>query len=84
MAERDYSYIEYYRKAVENSDAEQIFQYKHTLNLAEAVRDFRSGSLRRINHLIQYGKPNMEIKEARWDIYKVSASFHFKRKNHPL
>ena len=38
--------------------------------------------LRQINHLIQIDeKPNLELKEPRWEIYKISISFSFQSKN---
>ena len=37
--------------------------------------------LRQINHLIQIDeKPNLELKEPRWEIYKISISFNFHSK----
>ena len=52
----------------------------HTWNMildAESARDFFAvSSLRQFNHLIQFDdKPNFEIKEPRWEIYKISLTF---------
>jgi len=52
----------------------------HTWNMildAESTRDvFAVSSLRQFNHLIQFDdKPNFEIKEPRWEIYKISLTF---------
>ena len=64
---RDYSYIEYYRRS-ENS--ENLYIKFH-----ESKRDYFSASLRQVNHLVQIGKPNIELLEAKWELYKVSISF---------
>ena len=81
-AERDYSWIEYKRKAFENqTDPALKEKYLHRLQDVEARRDFHTGSLRPIDHLIQFdNNPNMELKEARWEIYKISISFAHKGK----
>jgi len=52
----------------------------HLLRESEAMRDFHKGSIRQINHLIQFGPQNLALTEARCEIYKVSVSFEFKRK----
>ena len=42
----------------------------------EAERDYFTASLRQINHLIQIDeKPNLEMMEPRWELYKISISF---------
>ena len=72
--EKDYSYIDFYRKSYENltvKDADAL----HQLRDAEARRDFWTGSVREIHHLIQQTPPNIELKEARCEIYKISVSF---------
>ena len=73
-SEKDYSYIDFYRKSYENltvKDADAL----HQLRDAEARRDFWTGSIREIHHLIQQTPPNIELKEARCEIYKISVSF---------
>ena len=80
--DRDYSYIDFYLKAYENENqpARKIDRL-HRLRLNEADRDFHTGSIRQINHLIQFDpKPNLELKEARLEIYKISVSFEPKCK----
>ena len=76
-ATRDYSYIELYRKAFEyenNPDAKKILYYQ--LLDAESKRDYHTGSMRQINNLIQMDStPNLELKEVRSEIYKISMSF---------
>ena len=61
----------------------------HTWNMildAESARDFFAvSSLRQFNHLIQFDdKPNFEIKEPRWEIYKISLTFPSTGKNQLL
>ena len=42
----------------------------------EGLRDYFTPSLRQINHLIQFDqKPNLELMEPKWELYKVSISF---------
>ena len=56
-------------------------KYLHHLREFEARRDFFTGSLRQINHLIQIdATPNLELKQAKCEIYKVSVSFESKCK----
>ena len=74
--ERDYSYIEYYRKAYENMQIEEEKRYYYFMLLhAEAARDYNTTSIRQIDHLVQLGKPNFDLKEPECDLYKVSISF---------
>ena len=78
----DYSYIDFYLKAYENeTQPARKITLLHILRESEAERDFHSGSIRQINHLIQFDpKPNLELKEARQEIYKISVSFEPKCK----
>ena len=81
-SDQDYSYIDFYLKAYENEirPARKIGRL-HELRENEAIRDFHTGSIRQINHLIQFDpKPNLELKEARQEIYKISVSFEPKCK----
>ena len=72
----DYGYIEYYRKSWENStDPEHKKKAFKAMLTHEAKRDFFTISLRQINHLIQIGPPNFELKEPRCEMYKISLSF---------
>ena len=74
--EKDFSYIDFFRKAYENETQHgKKMLYLHQLRGTEAFRDFWTGSLRSVNHLIQIGSPNLELKEARCEIYKISISF---------
>ena len=75
---RDYSYLEYYRKAYSYEyDPIKKADWFHALLDAEGRRDYHLGSIRPINHAIQFDQtPNLELKEAKWEIYKVSVGFH--------
>ena len=72
--ERDYSYIDLLRKAYENETVKDPLDL-HQIRDAEARRDFWTGSIREINHLIQVTMPNIQLKDARCEIYKISVSF---------
>ena len=74
--QKDFSYIDLYKKAYKYAKTGQQKNAYHLLREAEARRDFHTGTLRQINHLIQIDKtPNTEFKEARWEIYKISVNF---------
>ena len=75
--EKDYSYIDFYLKAYENeTQPARKINRLHRLRTSQAQKDFHTGSLRQINHLIQSDpKPNLELKEVRQEIYKISVSF---------
>ena len=87
LAERDYGYVAYFRKAMENtwehgvrdlSGRDLPVKEKRIQQTMyhEARRDYFSASLRQINHLIQIDqKPNLELMEPKWELYKVSISF---------
>ena len=80
--DRDYSYINFFRKAYEY-ETEPVLKIDrlHILRGSESERDFHTGSIRQIYHLIQFDpKPNLELKEARLEIYKISVSFEPERK----
>ena len=75
--EANYSYIEYYRKAMMNhTDPGAKLTKLLVLKYHEGRRDYFSPSLRQINHLIQIDeKPNLELMEPKWELYKISISF---------
>ena len=81
-ANKDFAYIDLYRKSYEyQTDPEKKTRLLYALRAAEARRDFFIGSLKPINHLIQFGQePNLDLKEVRSEIYKISVSFKPKRK----
>ena len=76
-SERNYSYMDYYQKAYENEKCitrKKVALYE--LRLREAHRDFYTCSIRQMDNLIQIDPtPNLELKEARCEIYKISVSF---------
>ena len=75
--ERDFSYINFIRKAYEiiKDPSEKSFYFGY-FQYCEAERDFFAGSIRQINNLIQLDPtPNLDLKEARCEIYKISVSF---------
>ena len=72
----DYGYIEYFQKSMENvSDSEVKEVLFKKIKSEEARRDYYIESLKQINHLIQIGKPNFELTEPKWELYKISISF---------
>ena len=76
--------IDLTRKAYDNETRPWYrWKYLHQLRAHEAQRDFDAGSIRQIDHLIQIDPtPNLELKEARCEIYKISVSFESKREFH--
>ena len=82
-AQWDYEYIEYYKKAMANStDLNTKTEFLYCVKHQEAYRDFYTESLRHINHLYQIDEmPNLELKEPRCEIYKISLSFRAQRKS---
>ena len=90
-AARDYSYIEYLRKSVLSCNfqaAADIGQKENMLNLLkfhETKRDYFTASLRPVNHLLQIDeKPNLELVEPKWELYKISISFQPIREFHKI
>ena len=79
----DFGFIEYYREAIAlYKDPDDRSRHLHLIKYCEAQRDFHTPSLRHINHLIQIDeKPNLELREPRCEIYKISLSFQPRRKS---
>ena len=73
----DFSYLEFIRKAVEyETDQEVKSNYLHSLRNHEANRDIWTASIKEIKPLIQLCPgPNLELKEAKVELYKISVSF---------
>ena len=74
----DYDYVDYYRKAYEYTDSckekeESLYDWRN----AEALRDFYTGSVTEIKHLIQLDRTPCDLKEPKWELYKISISFSF-------
>ena len=80
FAERDYGYIEYFRKSMAAS-ADPLLKENILIKILnnEAMRDFYTTSLMPIKHMIQIGKPNLELSEPKWELYKISISFQFRK-----
>ena len=76
----DYGYIEYYQKSLENtSSPKERERMLNQIKFNEARRDYWTESVKSINHLVQYDeKPNHEIKEPKWDLYRLTISFQAK------
>ena len=83
-AARDYGYIEYLRKSLINAPDCQKELVLLTIMAEENRREYYTASLRQINHLIQIGKPNLELMEPKWELYKISISFHRIREFHTV
>ena len=76
----DWDYIEYYRKAYEYQNEDVLKRnFLTALRKAEAKRDFYTGLIKEIKHLEQFDPtPNIELREAKWEVYKVTISNSFK------
>ena len=74
---RDYSFLEFFRKAVEyETDQEIQSRYLHALRDNEATQNLWTASIKEIKPLIQFCPgPNLELKEAKVELYKISVSF---------
>ena len=77
----DYSYIDVYRKAFENAQCSPLpslslhaQNYYSELVYAEAHRDYHIGSIKAFKTLNQVGAPDLELQEAKWDLFKISMS----------
>ena len=89
FAEKDYAYVAYFRKAMdetpEHGDQGLAVTFTHLsvkekrvrlTMFHEGLRDYFTASLRQINHLIQFDQqPNLELMEPKWELYKISISF---------
>ena len=72
--------LRYFQKSMENaSSPEERERMLYQIKFNEARRDYWTESLKSINHLVQYDeKPNTELKEPKWDLYKLTVSFQAK------
>ena len=60
----------------DNQRCRDHHQYWISLQMSELDRDFYTGSLKEIKHLIHIDKnPNFDLKSARLEIYKISITF---------
>ena len=76
--ERNYNYIEYLRKGYESD--EKDYEKLLFLRQEEASRDFYTSKITEIRNLVQFDQKPSDLREARWDIYKISLSFAVKCK----
>lgn len=82
MPNRDYNFIEDYRKAYTLEQGLDKRNYFVLLKDAEARHDYDTGLMMDIKHLIQLDPtPRRDLTEAKWEIYKISISFGFHGKN---
>ena len=73
---KDYSYIEYLQKSIMNlPDGIHKDGMLRLNKFHESTRDYYTASLRQVNNLIQIEKPNLELMEPKWELYKISISF---------
>ena len=80
-AAKDYGYIEYFRKSIMNvPDCSHKDSVLLLIKFHESKREYFTASLRHVNHLIQIGRPNLELMEPKWELYKISISFEPIRK----
>ena len=57
-------------------DSKRKSSMLHAFRHCEATKDFYTGSIKQINPLIQFdSEPNIELTEARVELYKISISF---------
>ena len=76
LAERNYNYIEYLRKSYEYESFPSEKENKWSfVRHQEAIRDYYTGQITEIHNLVQFDQRPSDLREARWDIYKVSLSF---------
>ena len=75
--ERDYAFLDYFRKAMMNDTHPCKKEIRlQMLKFNTGIRDYYIPSLRQIDHLIQIDeKPNLELMEPKWELYKISISF---------
>ena len=76
MRHDDYSYMTLLARALENtSDPDLKKKYYAELVHSEAHRDYHMGSIKQFKSLVQIDeRPDTEIKEAKWDLFKISMS----------
>ena len=74
-----FDHIEYFQKAYTYEyDPQEKENTLVILRNAEAQRDYFTGSIVEIKPLVQYDRRPNDLKEAKWEIYKISISFKCK------
>ena len=75
--DKDYSYIDFFRKSY-NCDHDPVSKEItfHAIRDSELRREYHIGSIKQINHAIQYDqKPNRRLEEPQCEIYKITINF---------
>ena len=78
----DYTFIEYYRKAYENVSENPAYKQFLLMRLrkAEARRDYYTGLIKEFKNFTQLDSiPNHSLKEAKWEVYKVTIACSFNK-----
>lgn len=71
----DYSYIDLYKKAFEIAESPSDKKHYYSeIAYFEAHRDYHEGSIKEFKTLKQIGAPDLELQEAKWDLFKISMS----------
>ena len=74
----NYHYIEYARKAYNHAGPTRVEEYYKYLQSMNAMKDYFTESINEINHLKQLDQtPNLELRESKWELYKISFSFSY-------
>ena len=75
--DKDYSYIDFFRKSY-NCDHDPVSKEItfHAIRDSELRREYHIGSIKQINHAIQYDqKPNRRLEEPQCEIYRITINF---------
>ena len=75
--DKDYSFIDYFRKSY-NCDHDPVRNEItfHGIRDSEIRREYHKGSIKQINHAIQFDqKPNRRLEEPQCEIYKITINF---------
>ena len=75
--DKDYSFIDFFRKSYNcDHDSERKEITFHGIRDSEIRREYHIGSIKQINHAIQYDeKPNRRLEEPQCEIYKITINF---------
>ena len=74
----DYGFADFYRDAYQCEKADDLKEsFWLDWQNAEAIRNYYTGSVSEIKHLIQFDETPCDLKEAKCDLYKISFSYRF-------
>ena len=74
-----FDHIDYLKKAYTYEKDTHLREHMLViLRNVEAQRDYFTGSIVEIKNLVQYDRTPNDLKEAKWEIYKISISSNFK------